>query len=139
MKTKPKAQISIKINPKPDLQPCKMICDGGLEKKLEKYELTKFLNKHSTTLFIGSPGSGKTSLVSALFRNPLNKVFHNVFLFQPSASGASMSNNIFETIPDDQQFNELNGENLQSVMDTIKLEDKKFNNELVYVNINCKS
>ena len=131
MKTKTKAQISLKINPKPDLQPCKMICDGGLDKKLEKYDLTKFLNKHSTTLFIGKPGSGKTSLVSSLFQSPLNKVFHNVFLFQPSASGASMANNIFETIPEEQQFNELNGENLQSVMDTIKEEDKKFNNCII--------
>tara|TARA_R110002111_G_scaffold236513_2_gene297793 strand:- start:1242 stop:1982 length:741 start_codon:yes stop_codon:yes gene_type:complete len=133
MKTKTKPQISIKINPKPDLQPCKMICDGGLDKRLEKYDLTKFLNKHSTTLFIGKPASGKTSLISAFFnKGPLHKIFHNVFLFQPSASGASMSNNIFETIPDDQQFNELNGENLQSVMDTIKEEDKKFNNCIIF-------
>lgn len=131
-----KSKISLKVNPKPELEICKMLCDAGLDKKLEKYELTKFLNKHSTTLFIGKPASGKTSLVSSLFHKkgggPLNKVFHNVFLFQPSASGASMSDNIFETIPEDQRFNELNGENLQSVMDTIKAEDKKFNNCILF-------
>ena len=126
-----KNKISLKVNPKPELEICKMNCDKGLHSKLEKYELTKFLNKHSTSLFIGKPASGKTSLAYSLFKGPLNKVFHNVFLFQPSASGASMANNIFETIPEDQIFHELNGENLQSVMDTIKAEDKNFNNILL--------
>jgi|TARA_R110000851_G_scaffold261399_1_gene413904 hypothetical protein len=129
-----KNKITLKVNTKPELEICKMNCDAGLDKKLERYELTKFLNKHSTTLFIGRPGSGKTSLVSSLFHKkggPLNKIFHNVFLFQPSASGASMSDNIFETIPKEQQFNELNEENLQSVIDTIKSEDKNFNNCII--------
>jgi len=127
-----KNKITLKVNPKPELEICKMICDGALDKKLEKYELTKFLNKHSTTLYCGRPASGKTSLVYSLFKGVLNKVFHNVFLFQPSASSASMSNNIFETIPEEQRFNELNGEHLQSVMDTIKAEDKKFNNCIIF-------
>ena len=54
--------ISIK-NRTPILPQCKFLCDGKLNQKLDNYELTKFLNCHSTTLFIGKPRSGKTSLL----------------------------------------------------------------------------
>tara|TARA_R110000823_G_scaffold147013_2_gene277345 strand:- start:1831 stop:2298 length:468 start_codon:yes stop_codon:yes gene_type:complete len=39
-----------------------------------------------------------------------------------------MADNIFATIPDEQRFSELTAENLGGVMETIKAEDKKFNN-----------
>lgn len=44
----------------------------------------------------------------------MNKVFDKIFLFQPSASRASMSDKLFDRIPDDQKFEELTLENLQS-------------------------
>ena len=56
--------ITIKHNDKPDLKKCEMICDEILHPKLDKYEVTKFLNEHSTNLLIGKPKSGKTSLLS---------------------------------------------------------------------------
>ena len=43
--------ISIKKNRTPILTQCKFLCDGKLDKKLDEYELTRFLNCHSTTLF----------------------------------------------------------------------------------------
>ncbi len=101
--------ITIKQNIKPNLSHCEMICDKGLHPKLNEFELTKFMNSHETNLLIGRPGSGKTSLLYSLFksRSLFNKVFHNIYLFQPSHSRASMKDNLFDKIPDNQKFNEL--------------------------------
>jgi len=99
-----------------------MRCDKPLHKKLDKYELTKFLNAHTTNMFIGKPRSGKTSLLFSLFENReiLKKTYHRIYIFQPSPSRASMKNNLFDKLPDDQLFNELNYENLEMVLDEIK-------------------
>lgn len=106
--------IRIIENDKPKLKECKMLCDTKLSDKLDDYELTSFLNNHSTTLFIGRPRSGKTSLLYSFFKSKklMNKVFDKVFLFQPSASRASMSDKLFDRIPDDQKYEELTLENL---------------------------
>jgi len=61
--------ISIKKNLAPILPQCKFLCDGKLDKKLDEYELTQFLNAHTTTLFVGAPKSGKTSLLYSLFKS----------------------------------------------------------------------
>lgn len=110
--------MSIKIieHEKPNLPICQMLCDSKLSDKLDNYELTSFLNNHSTTLLIGRPRSGKTSLLYSFFKSKklMNKVFDKIFLFQPSASRASMKDKLFDRIPDDQKFEELTLENLQS-------------------------
>ena len=69
--------LTIKENTKPNLPLCEMNCDDILHEKLDKYDLTKFLNKHSTNLLIGKAGSGKTSLMYAFIKSPklLKKVF----------------------------------------------------------------
>jgi len=106
--------IRIKENEKPSLPLCHMNCDDGLAEKLNKYELTKFLNKYSCNLMVGKPGSGKTSLLYSFFknRNLLKKVFHKIFYFAPASSQASMKDNIFEVLPEEQRFFELSYENL---------------------------
>ena len=92
--------ITIKKNTKPILELIGMNCDKQLNKTLDKYDLTKFLNCHSTNLLIGKPGSGKTTLMIALFNKMLRGCFHNIYLFQPSHSRASMKKDIFEELPD---------------------------------------
>ena len=114
--------ITIKKNIKPSLEVIGMLCDKPLSKDLNKYELTKFLNCHSTNLLIGKPGSGKTTLMLALFNKLLRGCFHNIYLFQPSHSRASMKKDIFEELPDEQKFDELNYDNLLLLLDTIKSE-----------------
>lgn len=109
--------IRIKENPRPNLPKCEMVCDTMLHKKLDKYDLTHFLNTHTMSLFIGRPRSGKTSLVHSLFEHShlLRYCFTKVYLFQPTQSGASIKENIFDTLPPDQIYRELSYENLEEV------------------------
>lgn len=126
--------ISIKENESPPLTKCEMICDTGLHTKLNNYELTRFMNSHETNLFIGRPASGKTSLLYSFFKSPklFRKVYHNIYLFQPSHSRASMKDKLFDKIPEDQKFDELTFDNLNDVMNRIKGEDPKYNNCIIF-------
>ena len=126
--------IQIVKKEKPNLKPCEMVCDGGLHKKLNKFEMTKFLNGHGTNLFIGKSGSGKTSLLYSLFQSKhlFNNTFHNIYLFQPTHSRSSMKDDLFDSIPEDQRYDELNYENLNEVLERIKKEDKKHNNCILF-------
>jgi hypothetical protein len=114
--------ISIKKNDAPKLKRCIMQCDGGLHNKLDNYDLTSFLNTHSTTVFLGKPKSGKTSLLYSFLKSKevLRNVFDKIFIFQPEASGESLKDNIFKTIPDDQRYEELTIENLLDVKSNLE-------------------
>jgi len=113
--------LSIKENKKPHLKVCKMICDEKLHPKLDNYDLTSFLNNHSTTLFCGKPGSGKTSLAYSLFhsKDVFKNTFDKIFIFMPEQSRISMRDRLFDKIPDEQKYNELNLENLNDVEDNL--------------------
>lgn len=117
-------KFGIQENEKPNLDVCKMNVDSGLHPKLEKYELTRFLNRHSINCFLGRPGSGKSSLLYSFFKSKeiLRKVYENVFLFQPESSRASMNDSIFDSLPEDKKYSELTYENLLAVLDRIKSE-----------------
>ena len=91
--------ITIKHNKKPDLPVCQIVCDKKIHPKLDKYELTKFLNCHSTNLLIGKPGSGKTNLIYQIMKSITNKCYDKIYLFQ--------------------KFEELSFENLEYVNDTL--------------------
>jgi hypothetical protein len=103
-----------------------------LHTKLEKYELTKFLNKHSSSIYIGRPGSGKSSIVESFFQSILKKVFHKIYLFIPSNSKASVQDSVFDAVPDSQIYNELTLENLDKVMQEIKGSDPSVNSVIIF-------
>jgi hypothetical protein len=124
-------KITIIENEKPKMPQCKMLCDQGLNEKLERYELTKFLNQHSTTLFIGKPRSGKTSLLFSLMKGIMKKCFHKIYVFQPAESRASMSNDIFGKLPNNQIYSELSNENLNEVMSLIRTDASNGLNSLI--------
>ena len=109
--------IAIKHNKKPKMPICEMSCDVPLHEKLDKYEMTKFLNCNQSTLIIGRPQSGKTSFLYSLFKTKklLKGVYHKIFLFQPEKSRNSMKDPIFDVIPEEQKYDELNLENLENV------------------------
>lgn len=116
--------ITLKKNIRPKLNPVLMNCDYILDKKLEMYDLTKLaFSQHSTSMFVGRPGSGKSSFVTALFTPKLLKnIYHTIFVFQPESSRKSNDKDIFAQLPEEQCFDELNLENLQYVMDIIQSE-----------------
>lgn len=117
--------IHIKHNEKPYLPSCEMLCDKKLHPKLDKYELTKFLNCHSTNLIVGKPGSGKTSMLYSFMKSKklLGKVYDRIFLFQPEQSRASMKDKLFDQLPEDQKFDELSFDNLSYIKDTLDPEE----------------
>jgi hypothetical protein len=121
--------IRLITNQKPNLPVCKMVCDNELNPNLNKYELTKFLNKSQSTMIIGKPGSGKTSLLYALFKSNkpplLRDVFENIILFQPKESSNSMSDQIFQdNLPQDNLYYDLTEESLTEVLKKIKDENE---------------
>jgi energy-coupling factor transporter ATP-binding protein EcfA2 len=110
--------ITIKKNLSPNLKIPKFKVDGLLHPKLNDYELTSLLNKHNFTLFLGKSGSGKTSLEISFLTSIFKNVYHNIFLFAPSHSRASVSNNFWEkNLPEEQIFDDLTLENLQNTYD----------------------
>lgn len=128
-------KIEIKENEKPNLKKCIMNCDTGIHDKLNNFELTKYLNQHSTNLLIGRPRSGKTSLLYSLFKSSkiLKGCFHTIYIFQPKQSRASMSDKIFDSLPEDQLYDELTFENLNEVLERIKLDaDEGFNSAIIF-------
>lgn len=126
--------IKLKENKKPNLVQTEMMCDKGLAEKLNNYEMLKHLNQHSTSLLIGRPKSGKTSLINSLFSSQscLKKVFHKVYVFQPSTSSSSIKNNIFSKLPEEQFYNELTYENLEDVYNKIEALPKEQNKCIIF-------
>ena len=121
--------ITIKHNKKPNLPVCEMVCDKKIHRKLDNYELTKFLNCHSTSLLIGKPGSGKTNLIYQIMKSITNKCYDKIFLFQPAKSRMSMKDQLFNQLPDDQLYEELTLENLEYVNDNL---DDDGNNCIIF-------
>lgn len=123
-------EIKLKINDKPELKMCKMSCDRQLHPKLEEYEVTKFLNMHSCSAFIGRMGSGKTSLVESMFKHVLNKVYDNIFLFIPEKSLESMKKSIFNVLPAEHVLHSL--DDLPEVFNVIKSADPDENHCVIF-------
>jgi hypothetical protein len=127
--------ISIKINESPPLPNCEMDCDAPLHDKLSKYELTNFMNYHSTTLLLGKPKSGKSHLLQTFFKSPkiFRKVFHNVYLFRPEISKNTVKNDIFGKLAGDKLYDELNVETLGEVMRKLEAEAHgKYNSCIIF-------
>jgi hypothetical protein len=61
----------------------------------------------------------------------MKKTYHNIYVFQPSASRASMKDNIFGSLPEDQLFEELLPENLSEVLTRIKIATPEENNCII--------
>jgi len=118
----------------PKITPPEMLCDKPLHPKLNNYELTSYMNQHSTNLLLGRPRSGKSSLMWAMMkdRKLLNRVYHNIYLFQPSHSRSSIKNDIFKKHDKEKMFDELTFENLKDVMERIKGTPSDENNVILF-------
>lgn len=96
--------------------------DKPLSSHLDDVPLLKLLNKSFACSFIGRAGSGKTSLMTGLLQTSkkFKKVFNKIYLFMPSYSRSSMSKCVFECLPPNQIYDELNIENLAEVYNQIE-------------------
>ena len=114
--------IRIQKNDAPNLPHCNMVCDTILAKKLDNYELTSYLNSHTTNLLIGRAKSGKTSLLHSMFqhRNLLRYCYNRIYLFQPIHSASSIKDNIWDLLPEDQIYRELTFDTLWDVKSKIE-------------------
>jgi hypothetical protein len=65
-------------------------------------------------LFLGKAGSGKSTLLISLLQSPrmFKNIYHNIILFCPPNSRASIKNDFWSVLPDEQIYDELNYENL---------------------------
>jgi len=104
-----------------NLKPIKMICDVPLHSKLESTELTRsFFNKTNFLLIVGKPGSGKTTFAIGFIKQIYKKVFDKVICVIPESSRASLSNNPFHDLPEEQVFEELNGDSIADIYNQVK-------------------
>ena len=114
-------KIEIKKNNCPNLGKINFACDKELSSKLNQYEMVRdHLNKYNTTLLIGTQGSGKTSLLINFVKKLYKKVFDRVYVFMPSTSRQSLNPNIFDVLPENQLFEELNEETISRVYEEVK-------------------
>ena len=118
----------------PKIKTPEMKCDKPLHPKLNNYEVMSYLNCHSTNLLVGKPASGKSSLMWGMLSDKrlLRKVYHHIYLFQPSHSRASIKNDIFKKHDKDKKFDELTYENLAEVMERIKGTPPEENNAIIF-------
>jgi hypothetical protein len=127
-------KIKIVENQKPDIQKINFACDEKICNKLEKFPMVRDnLNFYNTTLIVGRQGSGKTNLTINLIKNSMlyKKKFHKIYVFMPQTSRNSLKPNIFEVLPPDQLFEELNLENIQFVYEQLKENSEKGHKSLI--------
>jgi GTPase SAR1 family protein len=112
--------IHIKHNDPPKLNKPTFSVDGKLHDKLDDFEVTKLMNKHNVTLFLGRGGSGKSSLVISLLqsRQAFKRIYHKIILFCPPNSRGSINNDFWgKNLEDEDIYDELTFENLQEAYD----------------------
>jgi hypothetical protein len=126
-------RLEVKEEPeKVKIQKIEFICDGGIHPKLDKYEFSRHgFNKHSFSFVVGRPQSGKSNWTQNMFKNKtlLRKCFHNIFYVCPSSS--SLKDDIFNKLPEDKRFMELNEETLQSILARCEASEKDEKNMIV--------
>ena len=91
--------------------------------KLDAYKIKKFLNCHSTTLFIRwlNQVRPRYYIVDSTLKNYLKNVL-KIFFVQPTRSRAPMNDRLFDQLDKHKKFNELTYENLKYVKTTINEE-----------------
>ena len=115
--------MKIKHNKKVDLKmPSFTVDDNPLGKHLDKHPCLSLLNCYANIVIIGKPGSGKTSLAVSFLQSPkvFRKTFNHIICVMPFQSRKSMKKDIFEVLPQEQLFDELNEETITTIYNLIQ-------------------
>lgn len=96
-----------------EIEKVKFNVDGLFNDKIKP----PFPNSSFFLTIIGKPASGKTNLLVNMLtnKNIYKRVFDKVLLVMPKTSIKSLKNNIFEDLPENQQFNELSPEVFEAI------------------------
>lgn len=125
-------KIKIVENEKPELQKIKFNCDEKICDKLDEFPMIRDnLNTYNTTLFVGRQGSGKTSLAINFLKKLYRKRFNKIYVFMPETSRNSLNEKIFDVLPPEQLFEELNYENITQVYEQLKENSKNGHKSLI--------
>lgn len=125
-------KIKIIENEKPELKKINFSCDEKICPKLDEYPMIRDnLNTYNTTLIIGRQGSGKTSLTINIIKQLYRKKFHKIYVFMPETSRNSLKPNIFEALPPEQVYEELNYYNINEIYEQLKENSKNGQKSLI--------
>ena len=120
---------------KPNLKKIKMNCDECIDEKLLQYPMVADVWSHTSfNIIVGKMGSGKTSLMTNLVKTVFKKCFAKIYIFIPESSRKSIDKDIFgRHLPDDQLFDELSEENLESVYHRLQEDTEEGNFSLLII------
>ena len=117
--------MRIKENKAIELKAPRFLVDKPLNPEIEKFEVLTHINRSSATAFIGTSGSGKTSLMYSLLTNKDPKIwkkqFENIIVVMPKASRNSLKSNIFDKHLDEScLFDNLTEENIDMIVQMVE-------------------
>ena len=97
-----------------NLKPPSFVCD----KKLSECVVEPFPNLHSFIVLVGTARSGKSLLLINMMtnKNIYYKVFDKVIVCMPIHSMQSMKDNIYDDLPSEQIFHELDEDSLNNII-----------------------
>lgn len=127
-------RIIVKKGIDPKLKIPKFLCDQILKDSVPApYDM--LVDAYKFILFVGRPGSGKTSHVISLFRDKrcLRKVWNNVILCMPNESLASLKkeSNIFEDIDPSKKYDSI--EDIDQIREQVKYFAEQDENSVIII------
>jgi hypothetical protein len=127
--------IRIKELDKPNLGKCNMNCDNVIHKKLLDYPMVEdCFSKTSFNVIVGKMGQGKTSLIVKLVKSVFQGCFEFIYVVMPENSRKSIEKDIFgRHLPENQLFDSLNVETLESIYKSINENTKEGFNSLLII------
>ena len=130
------SKIYIKKLPQPRLKRVDMKCDKLIDKKLLKYPMVSdCFAFHHFTVICGGMGSGKSSLIRSFFddKELWKKTYQNIIVVMPFASRNSLEKDIYECLPEEQQFGELTADVLEKIIEMCKENSSEDENTIVII------